>query len=75
MYTARTSSLIEPADVDRLDHRPVEARDRDDDPLLAPRLAADEVRPDGELRRCEAAYWWWMNSIIPTSSGTRITTR
>ena len=31
-----------PSDVDRLDDGPVEARDRDDDPLLAVRRANDE---------------------------------
>ena len=54
MNTARTSSLIERADVDRLDDGPVQARDRDDDPLLAMRRPDDERRVDGQLRASTA---------------------
>ena len=62
------------ADVDRLDRRPVETRDRDDDPFLALGRRHDEGRIDRELTG-GAAYWRLMNSIIATRTGTMITTR
>ena len=60
-------------DVDGLDHGPVQARDRDDRALLTVQGAHDEVRPDRQLPG-RARYWRLMNSIIPTSIGTRTTT-
>ena len=47
--------------------------DRDDRPLLAVRRLDDDVGGTASWR-ADRAYWRWMNSIIPTSSGIRITT-
>ena len=44
------SSAMRPADVDGLDHRAVEAADRDHDPLVAVRRRHDLVRAQGEMR-------------------------
>ncbi len=64
MYTARTSSLIDRPTLTAWTTDAVDARDRDDHPLLAPWLPADEVRPNGELSAATRRTGWRMNSII-----------
>ena len=62
-------------DVDRLDDGPVDARHRDDHALLAVGRRDDEVGAHRAARASSGAYWRWMNSIIATRIGMRMTTR
>ena len=75
MKTARTSSADRPGDVDGLDDRPVDARDGTT--TRSSRLGRPTTRSVADRRAgaATASYWRWMNSIIPTRIGMRITTR
>ena len=67
--TARTSRLMVPPELDRLDDRAVDAVDRDDHPLLAMRSDPSRGRRGPASSRSWASYSRRMNSIIATRTG------